>query len=116
MLTLRVTQEVGAVRHWVDGRGGWPCRRLDGGLAVGFGGDICRGVRIGWDEFEVNFCAGHLALAYDEAAGSIRCFIGKLPDARSFAAEAVAPAVPPGTGAVGPPQAAPPERGRATPG
>ncbi len=85
--TLRVTQGIAAVRRWVDSRGGWPCRRLDGGLAVGFHGDICRGVQIGWDEFEVNFCAGRLALAYDDTPAGVRCFIGRPPEARRFAAD-----------------------------
>lgn len=87
MPTLRVTQDITAVRRWVDSRGGWPCRRLDGGLAVGFQADICRGVQIGWDEFEVNFCTGRLALAFDEVPSGIRCFIGRLPEARRFAAD-----------------------------
>ncbi len=86
---LRVTQEVCAVRAWVRSRGGWPCRRLDGGLAIGFRGEICRGVRIGWDEFEVNFCVSRNALAHDEAPGSTRCFIGPLAEAYTFALDAM---------------------------
>jgi len=84
---LRISQEVQVVRDWIGGRGGWPCRRLDGGLAVGFHGDICRGLGIGWDEFEVNFRVGRYALAFDEAAGSTRCYLGGLAEAVRFAEE-----------------------------
>jgi len=94
---LRISQEVHIVREWIGGRGGWPCRRLDGGLAVGFQGDICRGLGIGWDEFEVNFRIGGYALAFDEGVGSTRCFLGRLAEAVRFAEEGpgwTAPASP----------------------
>ena len=72
---LRITRTVSEVRSFAESRNGWPCRRLDGRLALGFRGDICRGVEIGWDEFEVNFLLGRYVLVWDDAPGSTRAFV-----------------------------------------
>lgn len=72
---LRITRAVSEVRSFAESRCGWPCRRLDGRLALGFPGDICRGLEIGWDEFEVNFCLGRYALVWDDFPGSTRAFV-----------------------------------------
>lgn len=91
---LRVTQEVVRVRRWAEERGGTPCRRLDGRIALNLPGDICRGVGIGWDEFEPVFCAGRLAFAHGEA-GSRTWFIGTPLEAREFVTRIVGPDEPP---------------------
>jgi hypothetical protein len=80
---LRVTQDVGLVRRWAEERGGRPCRRLDGRVALNLPGDICRGVEIGWDEFQPVFCAGRLAFVHGEE-GSRTWFIGTQREAREF--------------------------------
>lgn len=72
---LRITRTVSGVRSFAEARGAWPCRRLDGRLALGFRGDICRGVEIGWDEFEVNFCLGRYVLVWDDVPGATRAFV-----------------------------------------
>jgi hypothetical protein len=87
---LRFTKAVSEVRSWAQQRDAWPVRRLDGRLALGFSGDICRGVRIGWGEFEVNFCAGNCVLVLDETPGSTRSFVGPQPEAEHFVARLVA--------------------------
>ncbi len=97
---LRITQGVAAIRRWTEERSGWPCRRLDGRLAVGFSGDICRGVEIGWAEFLATFCAQRASFVLDDAPGSRSCFVGSPEEARRFLAdmsgwaprEAIAPA------------------------
>jgi hypothetical protein len=98
---VRITQNVVEVRSWVQARSGWPCRRLDGGIAVSFPGDRCRGIEIGWDEFEPNFCARRYVLALDDAHGSTRHFLGSVADARTYLAGmaegAPRPGLPPAT-------------------
>lgn len=84
---LRITQGVGSVRRWTEERGGWPCRRLDGHLAVGFAGDICRGVEIGWAEFLATFCAQRAAFVLDDDQGSRSCFVGSPEEARRYLAD-----------------------------
>jgi hypothetical protein len=96
---VQVTQDVVRVRSWVQSRSGWPCRRLDGGIAVAFPGDRCRGIEIGWGEFEPNFCARRYVLVHDDALGSTRCFLGTAEAARSFLAEAASAAPLPGVAA-----------------
>jgi len=81
---LRVTQDVVQVRSWVEARDGWPCRRLDGRVALNFPGEICRGLEVGWGEFEPNFCAGRLVFVHDDVAGSRAWFIGSPGEAREF--------------------------------
>ncbi len=84
---LRATQDVLELRTWAQSRGGWPCRRLDGKIALNFPGEPCRGVEIGWDEFEPNFCVGRCVLVYDDSVGSTRWFIGNDEEARRFVSE-----------------------------
>jgi len=84
---LRVTQGVSAIRRWTEGRQGWPCRRLDGRLAVGFAGQECLGIEIGWAEFEATFCAQGAAFALDDAADSRSCFVGPPEEARRYLAD-----------------------------
>jgi hypothetical protein len=92
---LRVTQDVVEVRSWVESREGWPCRRLDGKLALNFPGEACRGVEVGWEEFEPNFLRGGCVLVYEDALGSRRCFLGSDAEARAFVAgERAAPRPP----------------------
>lgn len=83
---LRLIKAVSEVRSWAQERDGWPVRRLDGRVALGFSGDVCLGVRIGWGEFEVNFCAGRCVLVHDETPGSIRSFVGSESEAERFVA------------------------------
>lgn len=72
---LRLTHGVAEVRTWAQARGAWPCRQLDGGLALGFSNEPCRGVEIGWAEFAVNFRAGRCVLIWDDAPGSTRALV-----------------------------------------
>lgn len=96
---LRVTQDVVQVRRWAEERRGRPARRLDGRIALNLPGDICRGVEIGWDEFEPVFCAGRLAFAHGEA-GSDLWFIGTPREAREFLERMVGGGPPPPARAV----------------
>jgi hypothetical protein len=91
---LQVTQDVVQVRRWAEERGGRPCRRLDGRIALNLPGDICRGVEVGWDEFEPVFCAGRLAFVHGDA-GSRTWFIGTQREAREFVAGLVGRDQPP---------------------
>jgi hypothetical protein len=84
---LQITRAVSQVRSFAEARGAWPCRQLDGQLALGFRGEICRGVGIGWDEFEVNFCAGRCVLVWDDAPGSTRAWVRSESEARRAVAE-----------------------------
>ncbi|MBI5067754.1 MAG: hypothetical protein HZB56_05895 [Deltaproteobacteria bacterium] len=110
---LRVTQGVAGIRRWTEVRGGWPCRRLDGRLAVGFAGDICRGVEIGWAEFLATFCAQRAAFVLDDEPGSRSCFVGTPDEARRYVAdmsgwvpqEASAPVAPVDSAILGPGEA-----------
>jgi hypothetical protein len=72
---LRITRGVSEVRSWAQARGAWPCRRLDGLLALGFPRGICRGIEIGWGEFEVNFVSSRCVLTWDDAPGSTRAMV-----------------------------------------
>lgn len=81
---LRVAEGVSSIRRWTEERQGWPCRRLDGQLAVGFVGDTCRGIEIGWDEFQATFCAQRAAFVLDDAPDSRTCFVGPPDEARHF--------------------------------
>jgi hypothetical protein len=81
---LRAANGISGIRRWVQERGGWPCRRLDGGLAVGFAGDVCRGVEIGWDEFEATFCSQRGAFVRDDEPDSRHCFVGTADEARRY--------------------------------
>jgi hypothetical protein len=81
---LRVTQDVVEIRGWVQSRGGWPVRRLDGRIAIGFRGEVRRGVDIEWGEFEPNFCVGRWVFVYDDAPGSARWFLGSAEEARRY--------------------------------
>lgn len=85
---LRVTDDLLELRHWAEERGGFPCRRLDGTLALCFGDDERPGLTIGWDEFESNFVVCREALVYDDAPGCNRHFIGTVPQARAWVAAA----------------------------
>lgn len=93
---LRVTQGVASIRRWTEERSGWPCRRLDGRLAVGFAGDICRGVEIGWAEFLATFCAQQAAFVLDDDPASRSCFVGSPEEARRYVADMSGWAPPPG--------------------
>jgi len=84
---LRVADGVSSVRRWTEVRQGWPCRRLDGRLAVGFAGEVCRGVEIGWDEFEANYCAQRATFVLDDVPDSRTCFVGPPEEARRFLAD-----------------------------
>jgi len=84
---LRVTQGVSVLRRWTEERQGWPCRRLDGRLAVGFAGQECLGIEIGWDEFEATFCAQGAAFVLDDAPDSRSCCVGPPEEARRFLAD-----------------------------
>jgi hypothetical protein len=84
---LRITRAVSEVRAWASARGAWPCRRLDGRLALGFPNETCRGVGIGWAEFEVNFVARRSVLAWDDAPGSTRAFVFSEREAHRFLAD-----------------------------
>lgn len=84
---LRITQKVASIRRWTEERGGWPCRRLDGRLAVGFSGDICRGVEIGWAEFLATFCAQRAAFVLDDDPDSRSCLVGSPEEARRHVAD-----------------------------
>jgi hypothetical protein len=94
---LWITRSVSEVRSWAQARGAWPCRRLDGRLALGFPNEICRGVEIGWAEFAVNFVARRSVLAWDDAPGSTRALIRSEAEARRLLADELgaAPASPP---------------------
>ena len=83
---LRVTDDLIEVRHWAEHRGGRPCRRPEGSLALCFGATPDVGFPIGWDEFESNFVLGRYVLVYDEAPGSVRSFVGPEADARAYIA------------------------------
>jgi hypothetical protein len=87
----RVTQDVVEIRGWVQGRGGWPCRLLDGRIALNFPGERCRGLEIGWDEFGPNFCFGRCVFVYDDAAGAGGWFLGSAQEAHHFVSEARVP-------------------------
>jgi hypothetical protein len=84
---LRWIKDLSELRAWAHARQAWPVRRLDGRLALGFREDICRGVRIGWGEFEVNFRVSRCVLVSDEASGSTRAFVGTESEAEDFAAQ-----------------------------
>lgn len=84
---LRITRAVTEVRSFAESRGAWPCRQLDGRLALGFRGEVCRGVGIGWDEFEVNFCAGRSVLVWDDTPGSTRASVQSESEARRALAD-----------------------------
>ncbi len=81
---LRVTDDLIEVRHWAEHRGGHPCRRLDGSLALAFDRAAPPGLPIGWDEFETNFVLDRCVLVYDESPGALRCFIGPAAEARAW--------------------------------
>lgn len=107
---LQVTQGVSAVRRWTEERQGWPCRRLDGSLAVGFAGEQCLGIDIGWDEFEATFCSQRSVFVCDAEPTSRVCFVGPPDEARRFLADMqgwaprpAAPAVPAQASAILPP-------------
>lgn len=78
---------VSRIRAWTEERQGWPCRRLDGRLALGFSGEECLGIEIGWDEFEATFCVQRAAFVCDDAADSRACFVGAPEEARRFMAD-----------------------------
>ncbi len=82
-----VTQSVSTIRRWTEERQGWPCRRLDGRLDVGFAGEACRGIEIGWNEFEPTFCALGAVFVLDDAPESRTCFVGPPDEARRFLAD-----------------------------
>lgn len=97
---LRVAEGVSSIRRWTEVRQGWPCRCLDGRLAVGFAGEVCRGIEIGWGEFEVTYCLQRAAFVLDDAPDSRTCFVGPPEEARRFLADltgwaAAAPTVRP---------------------
>ncbi len=81
---LRVTDDLMEVRHWAERRGGRPCRRLDGQPCLTFEPSAPSAIPVGWDEFEAAFVLGRCVLAYDDAPGCVRCFIGKESDIRAF--------------------------------
>ncbi len=83
---LRVTDDLIELRHWAEHRGGRPCRCLDGRPCLSFDFGADQPVPVGWDEFEAAFVLGRCVLAYDDAPGSRRCFIGTEPDVRAFVA------------------------------
>jgi hypothetical protein len=62
-------------------------RQLDGRVALGFRGEVCRGVGIGWGEFEVNFRASRYLLVHDDTPGSTRSFVGTEREAERFVAQ-----------------------------
>lgn len=95
---LRVADGVSSIRRWTEERQGWPCRRVDGRLAVGFAGDACRGIEIGWDEFEVTYCAERAAFVLDDAPDSRTCFVGSPEEARRFLADLTGWAQPASSG------------------
>jgi len=84
---LRVTQGVSGIRRWTEERQGWPCRRLDGRLAVGFAGEECLGIEIGWAEFEATFCAQRAAFVLDDAPDARSCFVGPADEGRRYLAD-----------------------------
>jgi len=84
---LRVTQGVSVLRRWTEERQGWPCRRLDGRLAVGFAGEECLGIAIGWGEFEATFCAQGAAFVLDDAPDSRSFCVGPPEEARRYLAD-----------------------------
>ncbi len=91
---LRVTEDVVELRHWAEERGGRPCRDPETGqLRIGFPGDRCRSVDVGWGELEATFCACREVFVYDDAPGASRCFIGTEDDARAWFSRA-GPTVP----------------------
>lgn len=81
---LRVTDDLIEVRRWAEHRGGQPCRRPDGQPCLSFAPGAPPPVPVGWDEFEATFVLGRCVLAYDDAPGSRRCFIGTEHDVRAF--------------------------------
>jgi hypothetical protein len=81
---LRVTADVLELRRWAEARGGRPCREPESGrLRVAFDGDRCA-VDVGWDEFEPAFRAGRCAIAYDDAPGARRHFIGAADEVDAY--------------------------------
>ena len=85
---LRVTDDLLELRRWAEERGGIPCRRLDGRLALCFGDGERPGLIVGWDEFESNFVLSRGALVYDDAPGCTHCFVGTALEARAWVAAA----------------------------
>jgi len=84
---LQLLHGVSTIRAWTESRQGWPCRRLDGRLALGFAGEECLGIEIGWNEFEATFCVQRAAFVCDDAPGSRSCFVGGPDEARRFLAD-----------------------------
>jgi hypothetical protein len=82
---LRVTDDILEVRHWAEERGGTPCRRADGKVALCFGDRLDVSV-VGWDEFEPTFVLGHSVLVYDDAPDCTHHFIGSPDEARAYVA------------------------------
>ncbi len=81
---LRVTDDLMEVRHWAEHRGGRPCRRPDGIPCLSFAPDDDPPIPVGWDEFEAAFVLGRFVLAYDDAPGCKRCYIGTEREVRAF--------------------------------
>ena len=82
---LRVTDDILELRQWAEERGGQPCRRPDGRVALCFG-DRPDLTPVGWDEFEPTFCAGRCAFVYDDAPDCRHHFIGSDDEARAYVA------------------------------
>ena len=85
---LRVTDDILELRHWVEERGGSPCRSADGRLGLCFGADPSPALPVGWDEFEPTFVLGRSVLVYDDAPGCNHCFVGTMEEARAYVAAA----------------------------
>ena len=83
---LRATQDLLELRNWAERRGGSPCRHWNGRIGLCFGDDPWPALRVGWDEFEINFCLGHCVCVYDDSPGSSHVFIGSGDEARVYVA------------------------------
>jgi hypothetical protein len=95
---LRVTDDILELRHWVEERGGRPCRQPDGRISVCFGGDPRPALPVDWGEFEIIFHGRKKVAVYDDAPGSANLFLGTADEARAY----VAAADPSLSGASGP--------------
>jgi hypothetical protein len=81
---LRATDDVLELRHWAEERGGFPCRRPDGGPALCFDAAETPGLAVDWGEFEASFVLGRYVCVYDDGPGARRSFIGSRDEARAF--------------------------------
>ena len=95
---LRATQDLLELRNWAERRGGSPCRHWHGRIGLCCGAVPGPALRVGWDEFEINFRLGQSVCVYDDGPGSNNVFIGSGDEARSY----VASADPRTSGAAGP--------------